>query len=120
MAKIIASLVISLACINAFAGNAWYWGKVTKIQTLHSDGSFLAYVDNDAIKANCKYDRVEFLVSDMGLERTKLAYSMALTSISTGNKWGVVLDMPASEDICRVPASASQGAGISASAAEGN
>ena len=112
--KSVLGLLILLLCQPCFAGNAWYWGKVTKIITFQSDGSFMAYIENSNVHNICENKRVRFMVSNLGLERTKAAMSMALSAFHSNKNFGVVLDLPSSPNsVCEVPASASQGAGIS-------
>lgn len=110
--KLFISIVFCLFSLTLSAQNAWYWGNVTQIITIEDDGSFLVYVDNATLKSTCRHQRVSFKVSDMGAERTKAALSMALTAFSSGKRYGVVVDLPADNEVCSVPASASQGAGI--------
>lgn len=111
--KLLTCLLLLLPLTYASAVNNWCWGKVTLIQTLQSDGSFIIHVDNPGIKNIYQYDRVFFQVSDMGAERTKAALSMALTVLTAGKTWGVVIDLPTTpESTCYTSATASQGAGI--------
>ncbi|WP_459924012.1 hypothetical protein [Desulfatiferula olefinivorans] len=110
-------LSVILTASSAYAKNSWKYGHVTHIQTLGSDGSFMVYMDNETVKAVCQYQRVYFRVSDMGVERTKLAYSMALSAYLSGKRWGVVIDLPTEipDDYmqsCDASSTASQGAGI--------
>ena len=105
-------LFLILLGSNSYAANAWYWGKVISIYTVNSDGSFQVVLDNESIKNFCVYDRVDFKVADMGGERTKAALSMALAAFASGKVWGVVVDLPASEQRCIASPTASQGAGI--------
>ncbi|MCI5138303.1 MAG: hypothetical protein D3922_07780 [Candidatus Electrothrix sp. AR1] len=102
---------------GAFAINNWYYGKVTHLQTMGSDGSFIVYTDNQTILNVCQYKRVNFRVSDMGQERTKLAFLMALAAYTAGRRWGVVINLPEEipdgyEQGCYASSTASQGAGI--------
>ena len=111
--KTIISAVLLVLSSSAAASNAWYWGKVKKIQTLSSDGSFLIYLENNTLNATCRDDRVEFHVADMGAERTRSALTMALAAFTAGKDWGVVIDLPTTPDsICYASTTASQGAGI--------
>jgi len=111
--SIILILLITLSS-NTHATNAWYYGKISSVVTLGANGSFQVKFDNPEVQANCKYKVVYFNVSDMGLERTKLAFSMALTAFTTDKEWGVVINLPeASEDLtCSAASNSSQGAGI--------
>ena len=112
MKKLMLILMIILP-IQAMAANKWYYGKVTQIQTSTSDGSFMVYVENNDIAEICAYSRVYFLVSNMGAERTRLAFSLALAAYSSDKRWGVVIDMPETAgSTCLASATASQGAGI--------
>lgn len=112
MKRLFLLILLGLNSFSVFAGNAWYWGKVTSIQTLTADGSFHIYIENQSIKDFCQYNRVDFMVADMGVERTKAALSMALAAFSSSKEWGVVVHLPTSEAVCRASATASQGAGI--------
>lgn len=97
---------------NVYSDNHWYWGEISRISTLGDDGSFEIYLDNQDIVSRCLYDRVYFKASDMGLERTKAALSMALSAFVAGKSWGVVIDLPETEQACYASPTASQGAGI--------
>lgn len=108
----IAAMLAILVSGSTNAGNSWHWGKVSKIQTLDSDGSFLLYTDNSEINQTCAYDRVEFRVTDMGIDRTKAALSMAMTAMVSGVEYGVVVDLPSSGEICYASPTSTQGAGI--------
>lgn len=113
MEKLLLAVIVLLFSSSVSAGNAWYYGKVTSLQTFTEDGSFLVYLDNSEISANCNSSRVRFTVSNMGAERTKSALSMALTAFTTGKEFGVVVDLDVSVDsVCYVSNTASQGAGI--------
>lgn len=105
-------LVLLAFCAQANAANTWYWGKVNNIVTLHQDGSFIVQLENDDIESGCLYSRVQFMVPDMGAERTKAALSLAMTAFAADKEWGVVIDMPVALDVCRASPTASQGAGI--------
>lgn len=110
---LIFSIVVFLGSSNAFAVNAWYYGKVNQIITSGSDGSFIIYTDNISIKNTCIHNRVNFRVSDMGVERTKAALTMALTAFTSNKEWAVVIDLPVEpESVCYASSTASQGAGI--------
>ena len=105
-------LLFIFAAFDSLAGNEWYWGKGTSIKTSGADGSFEVELDNQKIKDFCKWNRVYFKVSDMGAERTKAALSLALTAFTANKEWGVVVNLPSVEDVCKASSSASQGAGI--------
>lgn len=106
-------LVSSFFAISSVqAGNAWYWGNITRINTNGADGSFEIYLDNPTLQATCQDQLVFFKVSDMGLERTKHALSLALSAYMVGKEWGVVINLPTSGSQCYASSTASQGAGI--------
>lgn len=109
-------LIIGLAMLvfsgSLSAANQWYWGNLKSIESLGSDGSFLVYMENATIKQACSIDQIQFKVSDMGAERTKVALSMALTAFSSNKEWGVVIDLPSVESVCYASATTSTGAGI--------
>jgi hypothetical protein len=112
--KYFVSIVFLLICQNSYAVNAWYWGKATQILTYGADGSFIVYVDNTDIGDVCFGSRINVLVENLGAERTKAAMSIALSAFHSGKSIGVVLDLPTTPDtVCEVPASSSQGVGIS-------
>jgi hypothetical protein len=111
--KYIISALLLFLCQASYAENEWYWGTVNSVNTLGSDGSFQVSLENTDVKNNCSNDRVNFYVEDMGLERAKLAFSLALSAFAAGKKWGVVIDLPPSEATCNASPTASQGAGIS-------
>jgi hypothetical protein len=94
------------------AANVWYWGGVTQVIATRSDGSFIVYTENPSIQSKCLYDRVNFLASDMGTERTKAALAMAMTALKTGREFGVVMDIQTEGQVCKVSQTTSQGAGI--------
>lgn len=110
--KVVVAIFLSICSVALSAQNAWYWGKVSQIITLGDDGSFLVYLNNSTLKSTCRHERVRFEVSNMGAERTRAALSLALTAFSSGKTYGVVVDLPAANEICSVPAGANQGAGI--------
>lgn len=112
MNKYILAILIMFTSMQAYAANAWYFGSVTQVITHQDDGSFIVYLDNQTIKDTCLYKRVNFTVANMGLERTKVAMSMAMTALVSGKQFGVVVDLPTQGSICSVPSSSSQGAGI--------
>lgn len=104
--------IVTFFSVSSFAGNTWYYGEVTRIQTYESDGSFQIYVDNQDLITNCLYQRVNFRVANMGAERTKAALSMAMTAFVSGKEWGVVVDIVNPNEVCEASSTASQGAGI--------
>ena len=107
------TLVLSAASIApASAGNAWYWGQITQVITSEPDGSFIVYIDNADLLSTCAYDRVNFLVSDMGPERTKAALSMVLMAFAAGKEYGVVVNLPPAGNECFASRTATQGAGV--------
>ncbi|MPY24445.1 hypothetical protein [Shewanella sp. YLB-07] len=97
---------------NSHAVNAWYWGEVSNISAYSSDGSFEVEMSNENIANFCIGNSVRFRVSDMGVERTKIAMSMVLTAFALGKDWGVVIDLPSTTETCYASSTASQGAGI--------
>jgi len=110
--KRVTCLALLVFCAQSNAANTWYWGKVNNIITLHEDGSFIVKLENDDIESGCLYSRVQFMVPDMGSERTKAAFSLAMTAFAADKEWGVVINMPIDLDVCRASSTASQGAGI--------
>jgi len=110
---IVVSVMLTFSALShSGTGNAWYWGKITKLITTGPDGSFEVTLENDGVKTYCLHDKVFFKVSEMGAERTKAALSMALTAFTADKDWGVVIDLPTVEQECLASATASQGAGI--------
>lgn len=105
-------LIVLLNPMNVYAVNAWYEGTVTNLQTLGPDGSFIVRIDNQTIKDDCLHSRISFRVQDMGYERTKIAFSMALAAFASGKTYGVVVNITTANEICYASATASQGAGI--------
>lgn len=84
----------------------WYLGKVTQVITYEGDGSFTVYMDDASIQSICESGRVRVEVSNLGIERTKAAFSMALTALTTGKTYEVVLDLPTTAAPfakCRLP-----------------
>jgi hypothetical protein len=73
------------------AGSAWYVGPVKRVALLGSDGSFVVTVENDVL-SDCNYQYAYFDVAKLGIERVNKAYTMALTSLSTGYNMGIVID----------------------------
>ena len=112
MYKILIAVTLLVASLNVMASNQWYQGHVTNIITYKNDGSFEVQIDNSTINNTCLYSRVDFLVDDMGLERTKAALSMAMASFLTGKLFGVVVDLPSPGQICHASPTASQGTSI--------
>ncbi|AKE51277.1 hypothetical protein [Kangiella geojedonensis] len=113
MKKLILAVVITLLSSTGSATNAWYWGEVTQVMTFTDDGSFFVTIDNGDIATNCNYSRIRFTVTDMGSERTKAALSMALTALTAGKQFGVVVDLDqTTSSNCYASSTSSQGAAI--------
>ncbi len=110
MLGFIGSLLVSVFVANA--QNRGFHGKVTELVTLGSDGSFMVYINNQELIDTCFHKRVYFRVSHMGIERTKLAFSMALTAFSADKSYGVIVDLPEVGGICNVSSTSSTGAYI--------
>jgi len=78
-----------MASINTYATNAWYYGKVTEVIAYGPDGSFMVYINNTDLLGKCLYDRVNIIVSDMGIDRTKAALPMAMTALVSDRTYGI-------------------------------
>lgn len=98
-----------MVVFSANAVNRGFYGKVTQLSALGSDGSFLVYIDNQELLDTCRFKRVYFRVAHMGIERTKLAFSMALTAFSTDKSYGVVVDLPEIDGVCNASSTSSIG-----------
>ena len=106
------ALLLSIAWTQeAAAVNKWYWGQVTQIITHRDDGSFIVYVDHPVLLADCLHKRVNVSVDELGAERTKAALSMALAAFAANKRFGVVVDIVTSGEVC-VVSNTTQGAGI--------
>lgn len=111
--KTLMPAIALVLAMGAGADEAWYWGHVQQVHAYSSDGSFIVYLDNPDIASGCEYGRVYFRVSDMGVDRTEAALSMALTALETGNQWGVVVELPmVPESTCYAFSPTPEGAGI--------
>jgi len=73
------------------AENQWYVGPVYRIAFISGDGSFLASFKNGVLD-DCKNKNVSFKSNDVGPERLKGVYTMAITSLTTGVNMGVVIN----------------------------
>lgn len=111
--KIILSVLILLFSQTGFTANAWHWGKVTKIITYQSDGSFYVYIENENLKIGCIHKRVRYVATSIGLESTKAAMSLALSALHSGRDFGTVVDIPAtSSEVCNAAGNGAQNSGI--------
>jgi hypothetical protein len=61
---------------------------------LSDDGSFVVTVNTDAFD-DCAYKYAYFLTSNVGAERIKMAYAMAMTSVTTKMEMNFVIDKAA-------------------------
>ena len=89
--SIISLIVLLLSAATAHAGPAWYAGPVDRVSPFGSDGSFLVTLENGVLN-DCMHNYAYFYVGQLGLERVKNAYAIALTSITTGKEMGIVID----------------------------
>lgn len=69
----------------------WYSGVVNRVALAGSDGSFLVTFNSSAL-SDCEWGYVYFNVSQLGLERVRNAYAIALISLSAGRSMRVVID----------------------------
>ncbi|MFC6755219.1 hypothetical protein, partial [Halorubrum tibetense] len=76
-------LALSFYCSVSSAAPNWYVGQVSRVALGAPDGSFIVTLKSSALD-NCQHKYAYFNVSQIGAEQTKAAYTMALTSLSTG------------------------------------
>ena len=113
ISRIVSGIILAILLGQpASAANSWYWGEVTEIITSTSDGSFIIYINNTTLQATCANARVNFNVSDMGVERTRAALAMALAAYTADKQWGVVVNLPSPGSVCTASPTSTQGAGI--------
>lgn len=87
----LATVAIISMSTAAHSSASWYVGKVSRVALLGADGSFIVTFKNSALD-DCQYKYANFNGSSLGEQRLKHAYSMALTSLTTGVNMGVVID----------------------------
>lgn len=77
---------------TAHSAVSWYAGEVARVALLSTaDGSFIVTFKNAALDG-CKHKYAYFNVSSLGEQQVKHAYSMAITSLTTGVDMGIVID----------------------------
>jgi len=94
MKKFVNVITVALLLITSqyvVAAPAWYVGKVKRVTFAGSDGSFIITFKNLALD-DCQHKYAYFTDNTLGPDRLKQAYSMALTSVTTGLNMGVVID----------------------------
>lgn len=87
----LAAVTIITMSIAAHSAASWYVGKVSRVALLRADGSFIVTLKSSALD-DCQYKYAYFNSSSLGEQRMKHAYSMALTSLTTGVDMGIVID----------------------------
>lgn len=105
----LAVALLGLAAPTANAANVWYWGTLSKVVALGADGSFNFVMNNSTLTSSCP-SGINFnaAASEMGAERTKIAFAMAMLAFSSDREFGVVVNLP----ICKASPTSTQGAGI--------
>jgi hypothetical protein len=88
---IVLIVILFLMPLSAVSENQWYRGVVNRVSLLGADGTFLVTLDNGAL-SDCSYGYVRFSVGELGQDRVKMAYTLAITSLTTGRPMGVVID----------------------------
>ena len=84
-------LMILFMPAPVFSANAWYRGVVNRVALVGADGSFIVTFSN-AVLSDCAWSYANFYVSELGAERVKMSYAMAITSLTTGRSMGIVID----------------------------
>ncbi|MDC5850977.1 hypothetical protein OPW32_17415 [Vibrio europaeus] len=75
----------------SYASASWYVGKVSRVALTGADGSFVVTFSNTALD-DCKHKYAYFDGQDIGEGMLKNAYTLALTSLTTGLNMGIVID----------------------------
>ena len=88
--KLLVLPLFLMGSMAASASNAWYSGVVTNISLLGND-SFVVTLDTSALD-DCKCKYAYFNAGQIGVDTAKQAYTMALTSLTTGKTMGIVID----------------------------
>ena len=91
MKKIIIVALLLTASLYAYAGNVNYYGIVTRVAFIDDNGSFVVTVDSNALD-DCQYKYAYFKVNKVGQKRVEMAYSMALTSMTSKLTMNFVID----------------------------
>lgn len=89
--KVFAVIVLVFSSQNSYAVAAWYKGTLERVALVGDEGSFIVVFESDVL-SGCKWNYSYFMVSRLGLEKVKSAYSMALAALSSGKKFGTVID----------------------------
>ncbi|NQZ05729.1 MAG: hypothetical protein HRT35_01080 [Algicola sp.] len=87
-------LVVSLLAPLSFSASAVklnYFGVVTRVSILDDTGSFVVTINTNEFD-DCLYKYAYFMVNRIGEKRTQMAYTMALTSLTTKMKMNFVMD----------------------------
>ena len=84
-------LLLTFSSVYSLAERQNYYGVVTRVAFLDNQGSFVVTVDTNELD-DCKFKYAFFLADKVGQDRVKMAYSMALTSLTTKMKMNLVID----------------------------
>lgn len=90
----IGGLILSISILVpsvSEAASAWYRGVVSRVVAEYADGSFFITLESTALN-DCEFTYAYFMVPQLGAKRVANAYALALVSLTTGRKFGVVLD----------------------------
>jgi hypothetical protein len=88
---ILSTIAIITMSTAAHSSASWYVGKVARVALSAADGSFIVTFKNAALD-DCQFKYANFNGSSLGEQRMKHAYSMAITSLTTGVDMGIVID----------------------------
>ena len=77
--------------LQAVAKPTWYSGQVNRVSLTSGDSSFLVTMKNGVLD-DCQHEYVYFYADKLGAEKTRSAYTLAVTSVTTGLEMGVVID----------------------------
>jgi len=93
MNKIVKTLVLGSVFLSSqvFAQANWYKGPVERLALYKDDGSFVITLKNSVLD-DCKHNYAYFDGATLGEGQLKAAYTMAITSLTTGVQMGVVID----------------------------
>lgn len=84
------SLALFLISSSAMAGSQWYRGVVDRV-SISGDGEFVVTFESDAL-SDCMHGYAYFNQGSLGEFKFKTAYTIALTSLTTGRSMGVVIN----------------------------
>ncbi len=91
MKNLLMAVIFLVASFNVSAVKVDYYGVVSRIDFLGKEGDFMVAINSRAFN-DCFNKYAYFTIDKIGRENVSLAYTMALTSLSTKKKMNFVID----------------------------